>query len=233
MSSSPKPELRLDWCDHKAAKYSVEHWHYSRTMPTGKTTQIGVWEGGRFIGAVIFGSGASSSLGTAYGLGVFEVCELVRVALTNHSAPVSRIVSIAIRMMRKNNPGIRLIVSFADPAHGHIGGIYQAGGWVFCGVSSPSTQYEINGKLVHSRKFTSSAWWGKGAQKPANARPVRMPGKYRYLYPLDDEMRQRIAPLAKPYPKRVRSADSGTADDQSAGGGANPTRTLLEGEPDV
>jgi len=47
--------LRLDWCSHAAAKYAVEHWHYSARMPKFKQIYIGAWESGRFIGAIIFG----------------------------------------------------------------------------------------------------------------------------------------------------------------------------------
>lgn len=32
MNSSPKPELRLDWCSYQAAKYAVEYWHYSQPL---------------------------------------------------------------------------------------------------------------------------------------------------------------------------------------------------------
>jgi len=47
---SDKVDLRLDWCSHAAAKYAVEHWHYSKTMPVSKRVNIGVWEGEKFIG---------------------------------------------------------------------------------------------------------------------------------------------------------------------------------------
>tara|TARA_R110002050_G_scaffold237477_3_gene373386 strand:- start:493 stop:735 length:243 start_codon:yes stop_codon:yes gene_type:complete len=33
-----------------------------------------------------------------------------------------------------------------------------------------------------------------------------MPGKHRYLMPLDKEMAEQIKPLAKPYPKREKQA---------------------------
>lgn len=52
------------------------------------------------------------------------------------------------------------------------------------------------------------------------------PGKHRYLMPLDDEMRAKIAPLARPYPKRAGSADSGTLANHAGGGGATPTPAL-------
>jgi hypothetical protein len=35
---------------------------------------------------------------------------------------------------------------------------------------------------------------------------VKGSSKHRYLMPLDEDMRQRIMPLAKPYPKRVKQA---------------------------
>jgi hypothetical protein len=61
MNSQPnKPVLRLDWCSHAAAKYAVEHWHYSQTMPVGKLAKIGVWEDNKYIGAIIFGLGGAA-----------------------------------------------------------------------------------------------------------------------------------------------------------------------------
>jgi hypothetical protein len=55
---------------------------------------------------------------------------------------------------------------------------------------------------------------------------VKGSSKNRYLMPLDAEMKARIEPLRKPYPKRERSADSGTPGNQSGRGGATPTRSL-------
>tara|TARA_Y100000310_G_scaffold30028_1_gene28559 strand:+ start:26 stop:454 length:429 start_codon:yes stop_codon:yes gene_type:complete len=44
---------------------------------------------------------------------------------------------------------------------------------------------------------------------PPGAELVGTPGKHRYLMPLDDEMRHRIEPLRKPYPKREKQAMAG------------------------
>lgn len=51
-------------------------------------------------------------------------------------------------------------------------------------------------------------------------------GKYRYLMPLDDEMRERIQPLAKPYPKRASAEVETGRISNSDTGGANPTDAL-------
>jgi len=222
-----KSDLKIDWATHAAAKYACENWHYSDTLPVGKMVKAGVWECGKFIGVVLFARGNTPHLGTKYGLTQVEVCELVRVALSKHVSPVSRIVAIALRFLKKQNPKIRMVVSFADPHQGHHGGIYQAGNWVYAGKSPDSTEWFHGGKWKHNREITSGAFGGKRQVSNYQSLPQRQkPGKHRYLMPLDDEMRKQIEPLRKPYPKRVRSVDSDTATVQVAEGGANPTRTL-------
>lgn len=220
LSSSLKPDLRLDWCSHEAAKYAVEHWHYSHTMPAGRNVYIGVWEQNQYVGAVIFGMGSGNSTnGTRYGLdSSHQMAELTRVALRGHRAEVSRIVAVAVRLLAKQSPGIRLLISMADPIRGHVGGIYQAGNWIYTGTTKPDVMYLSRGRFVHHRTATS-----RGSAK--GLATLHLPPKHRYLMPLDDDMRQRITPLAKPYPKRVRSAENGTAT-PIAGGGVIPTRTL-------
>lgn len=218
--------LKLDWATHEAARIACERWHYSGTRPTGKNNYIGVWEDGDFLGVVVFGLGASSALGKPYDLGVFEVCELVRVALKPHESSVTRIVSIALRMIRTKNPGLRLCVSFADPFRGHHGGIYQGGNWIYSGRSAPSWMWKLpDGSIAHERRFTGVGW-NAPQRPPVGSARIKVPGKHRYLMPLDPEMRAKIAHLAKPYPKRAGSAAGGTAGLQPVGGGSTPTPAL-------
>lgn len=218
-----RPELKLDWCSHEAAKYAVEKWHYSKRMPKGKLARVGVWENETFIGVVLFGVGATGDLVKRYGLQPQQGCELVRVALTRHASTVSRILAIALKVIKREFFGLRLVVSFADPEHGHVGSIYQAGGWLYCGQSTASDEYVYKGKRWHGRAFRHKF---KGLERSAEVTIVKGTSKHRYLMPLDDEMRRKIEPLRKPYPKRERSADSGTPGIQPGGGGANPTRSL-------
>lgn len=212
MSSSSKPELKIDWASHAAAKHACETWHYSKSLPVGKLVKIGVWEDEKFIGVVLFAWGANKSLGSPYGLEMTECCELVRIALRKHQTPVSRIKAIAIRFLKAQSPGVRLIVSFADPSANHHGGIYQAGNWVYAGTCSPTFEYRLNGKRLNKRAFTGNQFGklGSKAEVPAGAVKVQVPGKHRYLMPLDDEMRAKVAPLAQPYPKRAKQATTGS-----------------------
>lgn len=169
---------------------------------------------------------------TPYGLKNIEGAELVRVALNKHETPVSRLMAIAFKFLRKQCPGLRLVVSFADPSQGHHGGIYQASNWIYAGQSDPSSMYrDASGKLWHERMVSPSGKkrvFGKlrTVVKPSQCEKIKMPGKHRYLMPLDDDMRAKIAPLAKPYPKRAGSSASGTSPVQGGGGGATPTPAL-------
>jgi hypothetical protein len=227
--------LRLDWCSHEAAKYAVMHWHYSKAMPIGKLVKVGVWEDGHFVGVVIFSTGASPQLYKAYSESRFQVCELVRIALGDHVNPCSKIVSVSIRFLFRQSPGLRLIVSFADPEHGHHGGIYQAGNWVYVGVSTPGLYYELqDGTLTHNRNLQGPIGFGgtttKKCQKQWSERlrmdldsgvvkKVLTASKHKYLYPLDKAMRKQIEPLSKPYPKKCVQSDTGDTPEIHSGEG--------------
>ena len=220
-----KPTLKLDWCSHKAAEYAVKHWHYSRRMPTSTTVKIGVWEDENFIGCVIFGVGSGNATnGVSYGLRRHsDMAELARIALKKHKTPVSRIVSVAIRLLQKQSPGLLLLVSYADPAFGHHGGIYAGGNWIYTGLETTQQKlYQINGKWCHSRTAGHQVSTVKGL--PSR----KLPRKHRYLMPLTDAMRLQLAPLAKPYPKRICAAsiDSDAPGFQPEEGGADPTAAL-------
>jgi hypothetical protein len=217
-----KPQLKIDWATHEAAKYACVNWHYSGCLPVGKLVKVGAWENGKFIGVVLFGRGANKSLGEPYGCDQTESCELVRIALTSHITPVSKIMSFALKWLKKTNEKIKLVVSFADTEVGHHGGIYQATNWIYDGLTNSADEYLYKGKRWHGRAFRKSHgshlnYMNKGLQI------VRGAQKHRYLMPLDADIKQRILPLSKPYPKRVKDQDS---EHPSELGGETPTHTL-------
>lgn len=224
--------LRLDWCSYQAAEVACKNWHYSKSLPTGKITKVGVWEDGKFIGVVLFSRGATPMIGSPYGLDQTKVCELTRVALTNHQTPVSRIIAIAVKMLKKFSPGIRLIVSYADLDQNHSGGIYKAGGWIYEGIKGTGARGSIvvHGKSYHPKMVHSK--YGTGGQSidwlRANVDPkahvIITKGKHKYLMALDSDMKKAIQPLSKPYPMRDKHSDD-VASFQLEKGGLEPTIT--------
>ena len=215
-------DLHIDWATHKAAVYACENWHYSKRVPSGKLVRLGVWENKKFIGVIIFGIGANRNMLKPYGLNQDEGCELVRIALKKHKAPVSKIVSLALKML-KSSQNLKLVVSYADPEQGHHGGIYQAGNWIYAGRSGKAIKIFYKGRWAHLKTVDDA-----GVDKTRLPKKIQE-GKHIYLMPLTKDMKRKVEHLAKPYPKRVQSIDSDASSDQLEEGGAIPTCTLQGG----
>lgn len=219
-------DLRIDWATYEAAKFACENWHYSKVIPGGKRVLVGVWEAGKYIGVVIFSNGAGPQIGDPYGLKSNEVCELTRVALTTHQTPVTRIMAIAGRFLRKQCPGLRLVVSYADPEQGHHGGIYQGGNWIYTGPTGMTEHFEVvaDGRRIHSKTLRSGKR-GYATQliDSGAIRSIKV-WKHKYLFPIDESLRPSLEKLRKPFPKRPPTQTD--PEYPSGKGGANPTRTL-------
>lgn len=208
-------QLKIDWATFEAAKFACEHWHYSGVIPVGKLVKVGAWENGKYIGVVLFGRGANNNMLKPFGLKADEGCELVRIALTKHETPVSKIMALALKFLKKSNPNLKLVVSYADADQGHHGGIYQATNWIYTGLMNQGSMgaFIINGKKVHPKSVHS-----KGVKQNIDAVRKHLDpkaeifytkGKHRYLMPLCDSIKQSILKLKKPYPKRHTKASSG------------------------
>jgi hypothetical protein len=209
--------LRLDWCSHEAAKWACEHWHYSRRTPKAKLAKVGVWEDAAFVGAIVFGLGATPEIGKPFGLSQHAVCELVRVALRAHRYRVTQMLAVSLRMVRTAFPKLRLVVSFADTTQGHHGGIYQAGNWLYLG-SQEYHAYRVRGEVFHPRSLHhlygvggQSVPWLRAHVDP-QAERIANGVKHKYVYPLDPAMRAQLQPLAKPYPRRQPLESEGPSD---------------------
>ena len=187
-------DLKIDWATHEAAKHACLNWHYSKSIPVGPMVKVGAWENGSFIGVILFSHGANNNIGGPYSLGQDECVELTRVAMRKHITPVSQVMMAAIKMLKKENAKLRMIVSYADTAEGHHGGIYQATNWVYVGHIDQKSKAVFQGKIAHKRTFDAAGIKGY------HLLPSSL--KHKYLMPLDKKMRKQILPLSKPYPKR-------------------------------
>lgn len=225
--------LKIDYCDIKAAKYACNHWHYSHSVPTPPQVFLGVWEDDIFVGCVIFSRGSNNNLGKPFGLKQIEICELTRVALSRrHTTKESRILSICLKLIKRKEPLLRLIISFADANQSHSGVIYQASNWIYLGQAKGTKKHITkSGVVLHDRQVSKTGFkrqYGQVRKVPTlnEVTTLDQLPKYRYAYPLDDAMRQQIEPLKQPYPKRASEVNGVTGSDQLQEGGSSPTQTL-------
>lgn len=85
-------------------------------------------------------------------------------------------------------------ISYADPEQGHHGGIYQAGNWIYRGLSAGAMKIWYKGKWSHKKTVDDSGVDQSGMKKRYAQ------GKHTYLMPLDRSMRKAVQYLSKPYP---------------------------------
>jgi hypothetical protein len=106
----------------------------------------------------------------------------------------------------KRNTHLKFLVSYADPAQGHLGTIYQATGWVYTGLSQATPLYDIgNGRRYHSRSLSHSFGSHGLAHFQRHGIDVKLvpqAAKHRYLYFLDPAWRARLRAPELPYPKK-------------------------------
>lgn len=229
-----KCRLHIGALPYRAMIYAVKNWHYSGTK-TGflRHGVFGIWEDARFVGVIIYGQGATEGIGSPFGLTLQQTRELTRIALQAHSVPVSRLISITLKKLKKAYPAIQLVVSFADTKQNHHGGIYQASNWIYLGIREAQSGYfRIHGQVLHSRSVHSR--YKGGSQSllylrkyiDPKAEVVAMSPKHKYVYAFDSDLRKRLSALAQPYPKRAESIDNDAPAFQAGEGGVIPTSAL-------
>ena len=198
--------LKITWASFDATVFACKNWHYSHSVPAGKLVKVGVWEDDIFKGVVLFSRGANKSIGSPYNLDQTQICELTRVALTKHHTPVTKIISIAIKMLKKFCPELKLIVSYADIDQGHEGKIYKAGNWIYEGLFNKDKMgaFIVHGKKCHPKSIHSK--YGKGSQTlkflktvDPNASIFITKGKHKYLYVLDESIKSDIIKRSVPF----------------------------------
>jgi hypothetical protein len=220
-----KTKLLVDYCSFNAAKYACKNWHYSGSMPAAKLVKFGVWENGKFIGAVVYARGANRNMLKPFGLQQDEGCELARVALTNHETPVTKIIALTLKLLQKHSSGLKLVVSYADARQGHLGIIYQAGNWLYMGSNKSTPMWLYHGKWTHNRTISSAIDNGSLSAEDAKKLETRDGGiRHKYLYPLDPSIRKQLKLQSKKYPKNMREEhESNALGYQSKEAGAIPS----------
>jgi len=201
--------MRLEIATFAAVKYACLTFHYAKAVPTSLCA-FSVFNGANeWCGVIIFSSGSNQNLGNKFGLVQGQVCELVRMALNGKQESTSQALSLAIKELKKRNPLMQLIVSYADCDQDHIGTIYQATNWIFEGkvqLNGGTPRIKIRGKVMHGRSVGKRGWkqnidWIRKYVDP-NAEKVYTTGKLKYLMPLSKFIRKKCLALAKPYPKK-------------------------------
>jgi len=121
----------------------------------------------KLIGVLIYGCpiGRLAAQSISKELKQDEVLELTRLWIEDGYGKnvESHSISQSIKWLKENAKDIKVLMSYADPTVGHLGGIYQATNWIYQGdgmrlVDAYSLKLEEDSEWMHSR--TVFGRWG-------------------------------------------------------------------------
>ena len=206
-------QMRVAPIPFRIAKQLLVREHYLHSMPGGSRLSLGVFLGGQLLGAVLLGAGPSNAHRMVEGGDSDSCLTLTRLWLDN-SLPrnsESRVLGVIFRHLRRST-SVKFLVTYADPAAGHIGTIYQATGWLYAGLSQAMALLDLgDGVLQHSRSLAHAYGTHSRAHFAAHGIELqRIPQspKHRYIRFLDPTWRSRLRVPVLPYPKRGEPGES-------------------------
>jgi hypothetical protein len=108
--------------------------HYLHSAPAGTHLAFGLFVKNRLNGAVCLGVGPKNAHRLVEGAAPDDVLTLSRLWLSDDlpGNSESRVLGIVARLLRKHT-SLLFLLSYADPAAGHVGTVYQASGWSYTG----------------------------------------------------------------------------------------------------
>ena len=157
--ANPTPalrSLRITPVPTGIAKDLLVREHYLHSLPGGTCLAFGVFFLSRLLGALTLGVGPFNAYSLVGAAGPDDCQALTRFWLSDELLPnfESRVLGIVLRALRKRTPP-KFLVTYADPAQGHRGTIYQATNWDYTGLSLAMPIYDLgDGRLRHSRSLS-------------------------------------------------------------------------------
>lgn len=120
-----------------SARPYIATYHYSKTMPDSTKFVYAGYYGDKLAGLIVYGMGAGKNQYTAIipTIQKGEYLELTRLWSADcmpHNTE-SKLIAESLKLLPKE---YKLILSFADPSRNHVGTIYQATNWYYCGMSN-------------------------------------------------------------------------------------------------
>lgn len=191
----------------RAAKTLLIREHYLHSMPGGTQLAFGVFANLRLLGAATFGIGPKNGHRLVRGATPDDVITLSRLWLSDHLPPnsESQVLAVVLRSLRKHTD-LRFVLTYADPAAGHVGVIYQATGWLYTGLSEAMPLLDLGDGVKHHSRSLAHAYGTHSrrhfARHGVSVKLIQQAAKFRYVFPLDPTVRDRLTVSVLPYPKR-------------------------------
>lgn len=187
------------------AKAVVANHHYSGKSTQNSQIHLGVFLGEVCEGVLQFGPPIDRRkvLGLVSDTLWNEMIELNRMAFSDRLPrnSESRALAISMKILRKNYPHLKWVISFADGAQCGDGTIYRASGFVLTAIKKNKTMLLmpdgtiVADKTLNDNPVKTSGWWKKNGAKPLEGFQLR------YIYFLRQEMQEKLTVPVVPFSK--------------------------------
>lgn len=199
--------MKINRASKKATRYACKNFHYAKCVPSVQYSYNIFNDNNEWCGVIVYSPGANYRIAKPFGLRQGEVIELVRVALNGKQEITSKALAFSLKQLHKDNPILKIVVSYADVDQNHSGIIYQATNWIYLGKCNQGMvgAFIINGRKTHHKTCYSRGWegnikWIKSHVDP-KAEEFITKGKRKYIFCFDKKLRKQYLKLSKPYPK--------------------------------
>lgn len=145
----------------KIANEFVKKHHYSGKVVQNSSLHFGCFLDGKLHGIMSYGSPLDKSkiLGIVVGTGWNEMLELNRMAFDEYLPKYSesRCIAISVKLIKKNAPQIKWILSFSDSTQCGDGTIYRASGFVLTNIVANKNTCKLpDGDVIHKMTLESN-----------------------------------------------------------------------------
>ena len=167
----------------------VKKHHYSGTVSNTSALHFGCFLDDKLHGVMSFGSPMDKSkvLPLVQPCLWNEMLELNRMAFDDYLPKYSesRCISIAVKLIKKNAPHIKWILSYSDGCSCGDGAIYRASGFILTQIKVNQTIRVIDGQLV-AKNYLNKKYYdkSKGINK-FNGSKIKEGFQLRYIYLID------------------------------------------------
>lgn len=212
-SRAPLPTLQVRPIPISVAMTIIVLYHYLHSLPGGTCLAFGVFVGKRLLGALTLGVGPLNAYSLVEGATRGDCLTLTRLWMSDELPPNSElcVLGMVLRALKRYTH-LKFLLTYADPAQGHVGYIYQATNWLYTGLSAAMPLYDLgDGIARHSRSLSHA--FGTHSVRHFAAHGVKVKlvpqaAKHRYIYFLDPKWQGRLRVPVLPYPKKEVSLDS-------------------------
>ena len=176
----------------KIANEFVKKHHYSGKVASTSSLHFGCFLDKKLHGVLSYGSSIdkSKTIGLVKDTNWNDYLELNRMAFDEYLPKYSesRCIAITIKLLKKNTPHIKWILSYSDGTQCGDGTIYRASGFLLTGLKENKTILEWEGKIIADKTLNNSNYKklgiSAGYAKKNGAIPLNG-FQLRYIYLID------------------------------------------------